>query len=275
MKILKKILAKNSIDDVGIVEAWKKEQKREEFKFMSSNPKIAFLVILFIISDLMFIHQLIEAYFYDTEVMGWFTSIVVAVLIDVSPSTIASGIERKNKSLKHYFAIAISVVALILGFVILAYIRIHSSDIIFSVESTSLISSQHGGGVQKGRISRGMQGMTWLFILIPIFTSILSFTLTMLCESDAEKTLIDRMKGYNLYNEISESIADSMEMKQVMDTDFEAIVDKKYNIAILNIETDAQVTMDTMKLMQAIACGGSPEVHRILRSEVKMQFQER
>lgn len=256
---------KKLINNIDIVEGWKKQKNHDDFHFIPSDFRVFLLVIFFVFSDLMFIHQLVDAYFYDTEVMSWLTSLVVAVLIDVSPTTIAASIGVKNKGPKHYAAIVMATIALILGFVMIGYVRINSSELIFSTNNSSLISASQSVTDKASIITKGQLGMTLLFVLIPVFTSVLSFVIGILANNDSEKKLTNQLEGYNIYNEISERIANSMEMKMVMDTDFDSYVDEKHKLEVMNAKADKEITMDYMKIMQAIACAGSPEVHRILR----------
>jgi len=235
-----------------IEEMWKEQQKHKEVHYLPRGIVPVILVIAFIISDYTFISQLLDFYFYDEAWRGILASIVIAILIDVTPVIIAACIMIPHKRKIHYIGIGslTSMLAALFGF--LGYVRINSAELIFSIGSTSLVSAAHNAADMA--ISPGQAGMSWLFVVLPIATSVLSFIIGIISDSSLKETYTNKVWGAALYDDITHLEAEKIELKHVLDSDFDGETDAKYALALSDNKAEEELTFDKLKLTQAFAC---------------------
>ena len=211
------------------------------------------LIAAFIVSDFSFISQLLEYYFVDAVWRGWLASGVLALLADITPTILAACIMIQNKKKIHYVGIDALTTMLAALFAFLGYVRLNSADLIFSLSSTSLVSVVNQ--TAETSLSAAQIGMSWLFVILPIATSILSFIIAAVSDGKAKREYSERVAGANWYDHISMLEAEKIEIEDLISSDFESYVDELKQLALSDNNAEKAIIKNKMKLLQAMAAG--------------------
>ncbi len=179
----------------------KKLDKTGRFRYLPKSPVI-FMVIIFIIAmDFVFIKQLTEAYFADTEATIFLSALVIVVCIDLTPSILAGFINMEKKRIRDFVIFGLALIALLTGFMFLAQIRIHSEELIYQTSSMG-IDSMNAVDVVGNLNLEGKRWMTYLFCFMPLFTSIISFVISLLDGRDNKKDYIRQLETVRQKSEL-------------------------------------------------------------------------
>lgn len=246
---------------------WKKQWKYKEVHYLPRGIVPIALVLVFIVSDYTFISQLLNFYFYDEAWRGILASITIAILIDVTPTILAVCLMIQTKKRVHYIGIGVLTLMLTVLFGFLAYVRINSSDLIFSIGSSSLISAANT--IKDTGIKSGQLGMSWLFVALPIATSILSFIIGVISDNSVKKTYTDKVWSVKFYDDITQIEAAKLELKHVLNNNFDENMDAKYELAISDNKAEEELIYDKLKLMQAFACGNPQAASEIFIRKIE------
>jgi len=260
---MKKYTTKNA----EIEQYYKTVQSYKEVHYLPGGWAAVGLILAFIVSDYTFISQLLEYYFVDEAWRGILASVVLAILADVSPSILAACIMVEPKKKVHYAGIASISAMLVALFSFLGYVRLNSADLIFSISSTSL-----GSAVNQATdtsLSAGQHGMSWLFVILPIATSILSFIISIVSDSNVKKEYTDKLAAKNFDDQITALEVDKIEIQDTMERNFEDYVNDLKQLAIDNHRTDAMIVKDKLKLVQAMASGDPQAADNIFAKKVE------
>lgn len=231
----------------------KEKKKKNDVHYLPQGFIPMVLVLTFIASDYIFISQLLEHYFNEAQWRGVVASIIIAIIIDVSPTIIAACLMTKSKQKIHYIGVVALTVVEFALFALLGYVRVNSADLIFSIKSTSLKSAT--SAAKETALTSGQTGMSWLFVALPIATSILSFIIGIMTDGNSENRINDKIWVTKLYDEMAQDEADRIELQHVIDSDLEGDSDKKLELTIKDVEAYKKITYDRMSILQAIASG--------------------
>mgnify|MGYP004661610097 FL=1 len=226
--------------------------KEKDYKGMHYLPRSGVaisLIVAFIISDFCFISQLIEYYFVDEVWRSVLASAVIAIFVDVSPSILAACVMVKKKSKGHYCSIVGILLTLIIIFCSLAYVRLHSVDLIFSISSTSLGSTMNQ--TADTALTAGQLGMGWLFVFLPIATSVLSFIISIMSDGTG-KTYKEKMAANDLYDLETLSKIKVLELRHVINRDFDGLVNDLEDLEMDDKKMDALILKNELRLKQAM-----------------------
>ena len=204
----------------------KEKKKKNDVHYLPQGFIPMVLVLTFIASDYIFISQLLEHYFNEAQWRGVVASIIIAIIIDVSPTIIAACLMTKSKQKIHYIGVVALTVVEFALFALLGYVRVNSADLIFSIKSTSLKSA----------------------------TSAILFWYSY-DDGNSENRINDKIWVTKLYDEMAQDEADRIELQHVIDSDLEGDSDKKLELTIKDVEAYKKITYDRMSILQAIASG--------------------
>lgn len=226
-----------------------KEKDYKEIHYLPRSGVAISLIVAFIISDFCFISQLIEYYFVDEVWRSVLASAVIAIFVDVSPSILAACVMVKKKSKGHYCSIVGILLTLIIIFCSLAYVRLHSVDLIFSISSTSLGSTMNQ--TADTALTAGQLGMGWLFVFLPIATSVLSFIISIMSDGTG-KTYKEKMAANDLYDYETLSKIKELELRHVINRDFDGLVNDLEDLEMDDKRMAALILKNKLRLKQAM-----------------------
>lgn len=224
------------------------EKDYKEIQYLPRSGIAIALILAFIVADYCFISQLLEYYFVDEVWRSVLASAVIAIIVDVSPSILAACIMVKNKSKGHYFGIVSILMTLVAMFTFLGYVRLHSVDLIFSLSSTSLGSAMNQA--TDTALTAGQTGMGWLFVFLPIATSVLSFMISIMTDG-AGKTYKDKLAANAFYDYETLAEVKKLELRHVINRDFDGFVNELEALELDDKRTDASILKSKLRFRQA------------------------
>lgn len=264
MRMSKLKTRSNRIEDM-----WKEQENNAKIHYLPRGVVPVALILLFVFSDYMFISQLLDYYFCDEVWKGNLASLVIAAIIDVSPTIIAACIMIKPKKTIHYIGIALLGLIEIILFGVIGYARLNSADLIFSMSSTSLISAANS--VEDSSVSAGQTAMSWLFVVLPIATSVLSFVIGIICEGNFSDTYVKKKWKAKIYNKVADDEAAKIELRDVINRQLDKNTDEKHKLAVDNVNAEEQITYDKLKLIHAMACRNPQATSEIFSRKIGME----
>lgn len=264
MKMSKFKTKSNRIEDM-----WKEQENNSKIHYLPRGVVPVILVMLFIFSDYIFISQLIDNYFYDAAWKGVVGSCIISVIIDVSPTFFAAFIMSKSKKLHHYISFVLLLCLDLSIFAFLGVTRLNSADLIFSTGSTSLVSATNS--VTESTVSAGQTALSWLFIVLPMATSVLSFIVGIMSDSKSNEKYINKKWKAKVQNMVADDEAAKIELKDVIDRQLGKNTDEKHKLAVDNVIAEELITYDKLKLMHAMACRNPQATSEIFSRKIEME----
>lgn len=241
-------------EDKRVNERMNLEEKKynlEKMKVLPSSGIGKILILFFIVSDFIFIFQLIDGYFNQSQLLSLAAAVVIACLIDVSPSILAGFINFKGKKSIHYFVMVITSLALVGSFAVLAFIRIHSEDLIFQTmdnQITSLVSTEE---IQQSVNEQGTRGMSVLFCIVPIFTSIVSFAISLFDNPEGKKQYLNRISFISNKEKLVNLEANNLELELELQRNLNSMNDKYRALELNDIQNKKIIAQEIVKLKMA------------------------
>lgn len=253
-------------NSTNIEDVLKKEQYFNEVHYLPKNIWALVLVFFFVFLDSLFIYQIITGYFVEAPKISLASTIGLAILIDVSPSILAGCISVKNKKRIHYAGMIATSVLLLASFLFLAMVRIHSGDMIYSVSSTTIQSALQTT-VKETVENKGQQWVTALYCIMPVFTSVLSFMIGVFENSESRELFQRKISGNHLYNEITKKMVNEMEIEAELKRDLMGMNEKKKALVLSDLETDALILKEKIKLQCACAVGTPQALDNMMKKK--------
>lgn len=241
-------------EDKRVNERINLEEKRYNLEKMNVLPSSRIgkiLILFFIVSDFIFIFQLVDGYFTQSQGLSVAAAVVIACLIDVSPSILAGFINVKEKRGIHYFVMVITSLILVGSFAVLAFIRIHSEDLIFQTmnnQITSLVSIEE---IQQSAHEQGTMGMSVLFCIVPIFTSIVSFAISLFDNPEGEKKYLDKVSFIKNREELIHLETNNLELELELKRNLNSMNDKYRALELDDIQSKKIIAQEIIKLKMA------------------------
>lgn len=249
-----------------IEDIWKTQQDFNEIHYLPKGMAAILLIIAFTCSDFLFIKQIVEYYFTEAEWMIYVSAAIISILIDVSPSILAACIMKKPKKRIDYIGIGVTLTLLALMFILIGGLRINSADLMFSTNSTTLrsaVSEMAGPAVTPGQA-----WISAVYVVIPVFTSVLSFLIAVMDNNASRVTYADKMAGGSLYDQITQMEAEQIEIGHVLNKDFDSYVDEMEAIALSNNEAENVIALEKLKLAQAMHTGDPQAASEIMARKI-------
>lgn len=251
---------------------YKTVQKMNEVSYLPTYNSVAMVLCLFFIFlDYVCIYQLVSGYMVETVLNSVMLSLGIAITIDISPSILAGCIrslsDKPKEERKVYDYVGVIVIPMLITFfVLMAFVRIHSQDMIFSTADTG-IQSAIGQAAATSQASKGTLWMSYLFIFVPIATSIITFAISISSSMSDKKDYVNNVTKLALIDEITENKMKELEAQQLLDKNL-----KMRDKALFELEKEknriaAELAMDLVELEVAKAlqdpqaadeiCGGN------------------
>lgn len=231
----------------------KKKYNLNEVNYFPSSRIGKLLVILFIVSDFMFIWQLVDLYFTENILISIATSFVIACLIDISPSILAGFIAEKEKKFIHYVAMFIIALALIASFVALAFLRFNSEELIYKLDSNKILSLQDQQQNEKLDYKPGYMWMSVLFCIIPLFTSIVSFSIGLFENSKNKEIYLNKKYAIKNTEELFNLEANNLELELELKRNLDEMNEKYRKLELDDIQNKKIIAKEFVKFQMAQA----------------------
>ncbi len=231
----------------------KEKYNLNKVNYLPSSGIGKMLILLFITSDFMFIMQLVDIYFTQSEFLSMAVSLVIACLIDISPSILAGFITVKKKKSIHYVAMFITSLALIASFTVLGFIRLNSEEFIYQIANnqiTSLISEQE---IEQSAHTQGYMWMSVLFCIIPVFTSIVSFCIGLFESSKNKETYLDKINIIKSREELFNLQANNLELELELERNLNDMNDQYKELELDDIKNRKIIAKEFVKFKMAQA----------------------
>jgi len=262
--IMKKLLKGRKRNRSSLMEAvFEREEainEYDKFHLFSGNKFLALIVFTFIITDGIFIHQLISEYSYQSRVQSLFCAVTFAIIIDAIPTVMANLLKKKGKDKGHYISIAALGFIVLAVFVVIFMLRWNSQDVLYGVSETrlSLLSDSLNGSNAENEFTAGQCTMTILMGLEPIATSILSFCLGYFEHGQSDEEHTKKIKNLQIETELANVDANNLELQNEQSRDLETYDSALRQLAHDDLRQQECITKEYIKMQLAMA-QGTPE----------------
>lgn len=260
--IVKKMIGKReekpmSLVGKRIVEKQKGIQKLEGLKMLPSSLFFKFIIVMFIWADALFLYQITEKYFAQAAVMSWVAAVVMACILDVTPSVIAGLLNMPKKKYKHNITMIVLGIMMAILFVGIFALRWNSQDIVFDTAGTqlSLTSASTMDKNDDKDVSMGQQSLTLLLGFQPIATSLLSFAIALFDTGREKKEIVKSKERIKLAEAAINVDADNLEIQNELNRDLYEYDNQLKKLELDDITQQKYITKELIKLRFALGEG--------------------
>lgn len=260
--IVKKMIGKReekpmSLVGKRIVEKQKGIQKLEGLKMLPSSLFFKFIIVMFIWADALFLYQITEKYFTQAAVMSWVAAVVMACILDVTPSVIAGLLNMPKKKYKHNITMIVLGIMMAILFVGIFALRWNSQDIVFDTAGTqlSLTSASTMDKNDDKDVSMGQQSLTLLLGFQPIATSLLSFAIALFDTGREKKEIVKSKERIKLAEAAINVDADNLEIQNELNRDLYEYDNQLKKLELDDITQQKYITKELIKLRFALGEG--------------------
>lgn len=234
--------------------------EHDKFHLFSHNKWIILIVLLFIITDGIFIYQLIAEYSYQSKLQSMCCAATFAVIINTIPTITANLFKTKDKGKGHYIAISALAAVVLAVFATIFILRWNSQDVLYGTNSTrlSLLSDSLNGESSTPVFTAGQKTMTILLGLEPIATSILAFCLSYFEQGKRDKEYTAKIMNLLVQAELSNLDANNLELEYDQNRDLESYDSALRKLAHDDLKQQERITKEYIKMELAMALG-TPE----------------
>lgn len=274
-KIMKKLLSGKSGERSDLMEAILDKEaatnEYDKFHLFSRNKWILLMVLIFIITDGIFIYQLISEYSYQSQFQSVFCAATFAIIIDTIPTVMANLLKVPEKDKGHYIGIGALSAIVLAVFAVIFILRWNSQDVLYGVSNTqlSLLSDSLSGNTAEIGFTAGQCTMTILMGLEPIATSILAFCLGYFEHGRSDREYTKRIMNLRVKAELANVDANNLELQNEQSRNLVA-----YDSALKELEHDdlrhqEYITKEYIKMQLAMAQGTPEALSNMMEAERK------
>lgn len=218
--------------------------------------------------DTIFIYQITDCLFYQSEIMSIITAMVVAFGLDATPVVIAAKIQKKNLNFWDIFILVASIVLFISLVVAVFALRWCSMDIIFSSDAEgSLITSVLDKTANTTHIGNSEKIMTVILSIMPVITSLITFASALhkpIFQKELEQRQINKLKNTERCIFLS---ARKNELERELKRDLNGLEEEKYNVHIELVDAIQEILVNQAKTALAMKLGNPEAITELLEGE--------